>query len=380
MASHPRTPGELWGRHVLVDLGTEGATGVRLNDDPNAPQLRVAFRVEMTRSSDPHKATIRVWNPSPVTVGLMQAPRAAVRLFVGYDVPRLVFVGNPIRNGVRLDREGPDRILVIEAKDGGRAYAEGFVSASYGGATSREQVLDACAKALGLPRGTTRFPADATLSWPQGLTLSEAARSVLDRICAATRTHWMITDGALVIIPSDGDTGDRATRFSSRTGNLIGAPTQRVGTPPSASTTTVQSVWPIPPVWPAPAGWPTPINGGATPTGWPVPPFWPAPIGWPSALLYPRPSSVITTSARAAQPGGIEVKGLLDASMRPGRAFVVESADVNGTFIARDVTFEGDSGYESPYYVSMTGDPMPSAAATAASTGGGAGPRNRSAA
>ncbi len=99
MASHPRTPGELFGRHVLVDLGTEGATGVRLNDDPNVPQLRVAFRVEMTRSSDPHKATIRVWNPSPVTVGLMQAPRAAVRLFVGYDVPRLVFVGNPIRNG-----------------------------------------------------------------------------------------------------------------------------------------------------------------------------------------------------------------------------------------------------------------------------------------
>jgi hypothetical protein len=322
MASHPRTPGELWGRHVLVDLGTEGATGVRLNDDPNAPQLRVAFRVEMTRSSDPHKATIRVWNPSPVTVGLMQAPRAAVRLFVGYDVPRLVFVGNPIRNGVRLDREGPDRILVIEAKDGGRAYAEGFVSASYGGATSREQVLDACAKALGLPRGTTRFPADATLSWPQGLTLSEAARSVLDRICAATRTHWMITDGALVIIPSDGDTGDRATRFSSRTGNLIGAPTLRVAEPPATT----------------------------------------------------------ATGSTGGKPGGIEVKGLLDASMRPGRAFVVESADVNGTFIARDVTFEGDSGYESPYYVSMTGDPMPSAAATAASTGGGAGPRNRSAA
>jgi hypothetical protein len=51
----------------------------------------------------------------------------------------------------------------------------------------------------------------------------------------------------------------------------------------------------------------------------------------------------------------IEVVALLDASMRPGRPFVVQSADLSGIYVAQVVRFSGDSGFGGPFYTICEG-------------------------
>lgn len=53
---------------------------------------------------------------------------------------------------------------------------------------------------------------------------------------------------------------------------------------------------------------------------------------------------------------GIEVKALIDPNMRPGKLFQVESAEINGVFVARAVTFTGDN-YGNDFYVTAIGTP-----------------------
>jgi len=59
-----------------------------------------------------------------------------------------------------------------------------------------------------------------------------------------------------------------------------------------------------------------------------------------------------------AKDKNIEFRALLEPSMRPGRACIVRSEKFNGTVIARDVAFAGDSGWANDYYVDVVGQPI----------------------
>lgn len=263
----------LFGRQVILQLGTEGETGKSFRD------LRVGFNVKMSRSSTPNTATIKAYNVNAGTVALLQQPRAVARLLVGYDTPQLIFTGNPVKNGVTLERQGPDRILTIEAADGGRAWQEARVSIAFATETTLRQVYDEVARQMGLPAGTIRVSEDVVFS--QGLTLSGPARDVMDRIARSTSSDVFIRDGVLQLVGTGEDTGEQAVVFSTKTGNLIGAPSRK--------------------------------------------------------------------------DAGVEVTALIAPALRPGRKFVVESADINGVFVAGDVEFDGDSGFAQPFYVKTTG-------------------------
>lgn len=58
----------------------------------------------------------------------------------------------------------------------------------------------------------------------------------------------------------------------------------------------------------------------------------------------------------ARKDGGVEVKALIDPSMRPGRPFRVESRFVNGDFVAREVDFVGGLR-DNDFYVVVRGRP-----------------------
>jgi hypothetical protein len=263
----------LFSRQVILQLGTEGNTGKSFRD------IRVSFRVKMSRSSTPNTAAIQAWNLNAATVALLQQPRSVARLLVGYDTPQLIFQGNPVANGVTLERQGPDRVLTIEAQDGGRVYQEARVSISFATETTLRQVYDEVSRQMGLPAGTIRISEDVVFS--QGLSLSGTARDVMDRIARSTGSDWFVRDGVLQLVGTSEDTGEPAVVFSTTTGNLVGAPSRK--------------------------------------------------------------------------DDGVEVKALIAPALRPGKKFVVESADISGTYIAGDVEFEGDSGWAQPFYVKTVG-------------------------
>lgn len=264
----------LFGRQVVLQLGTEASRGREFAEH------RVSFRVNMRRTGSPNTGSIVAYNLSEESVALIQQPQAVVRLLAGYTVPRLIFRGSPVKNGVRIEKQGPNRLLKIEAADGGRQLKSSRITVSFATQVTFREVFDAVAAQLGLPLGTISIDDDA-ITYPNGIVLIGLVRDVLERLAVSTDRHIFIRDGALHAIPRDGDTGEVAVVFSSELGNLIGSPSPK--------------------------------------------------------------------------DDGIEVRALLEPSIRPGRPFVVKSRRYNGVYIARDVTFVGDSGWDQAFYVIVTG-------------------------
>jgi hypothetical protein len=277
----------LFGRRVVLSIGQAGVAGLALAD------LRVAFRVSMSRGGNPHTASIRVWNPNPVTLALLEnGPLPTVSLAVGYGdpllpgggpgIPRLIFLGEVVRDGLTIGREGPDRIAEIEAQDSPGAYQLGRVALTFPTSVSLSAVVAAVVAQLLLPVGTIAVVPDVVLT--QGGTFAGAARDVLDRIAASVNGDWWISDGVFFFVsPRGAPAPGLAPLFSSIQGNLIGTPKKK-------------------------------------------------------------------------DRGAVEVKALLDASLRPGVPFVLESLFLKGTYTASDVEFVGDSGFDTPFYVRATGE------------------------
>ena len=258
-----------------MELGKAGSTGKRFRD------LRVAATVTMSDDSEPNKATIQVYNVSEETIALVQGDDPVVRLHVGYDVPLLIFQGNPTDGGVKVKREKPARILEIEAQDGGTVYQTAYSSTSYATETTAEQVFTQLAETMGVPLGSVSIAAD--VKFPTGIVLNGPVRNQLDRIARMSSARWFIRDGALYVVPIGESTGEQSTVFSSTTGNLIGEP--------------------------------------------------------------------------QATDDGIEIRGLLCATMRPGMAFRVESERYNGDYLATDVEFKVDT-HGGDFYVDVRGTPL----------------------
>lgn len=286
----------LFRRQVLLQFGPPGAAAARSFGD-----LRLSFRVELARAGRPCTAKIEVYNLSNTSIDILRAPDSRVQLLAGYDVPQMIFEGNPTRNGVVSRRRGVDTVVTIEAQSGGRALSTTHVRVSFATEVTLSQVYAAIVPQLGLGSGVVRLPTGAAdIRFPHGLTIDAPARDVLTRLAAASSSDWFIHDGALNFLPRGEDTGQTAIVFSSANGNLIGSPAPKTG--------------------------PAPAAAGSTAT-----PKWGA--------------------------GAIEFTGLLDPAVRPGRLVQVESPDLKGLYIARDVVFEGDSGWENKFYVTVTAEP-----------------------
>lgn len=205
-----------FGRQVKIEIGEPGGEGRNWTD------LRISGRVEKTPAKGPNTAVLEVYNPGPVAVALAQARGVVVRVFAGYDVPRLLFVGSINRHGAQLSRQGPDRILTIEAQDGGRRFQEAHVNTSFAREMTSEQVFGVLAEHLGVPLGAVRVGDDRR--FPRGLVLTGPVRSVLDDVAASIGASWSIQDGLLQVLRDDEDTGEPVVVVSANTGNLIGSP------------------------------------------------------------------------------------------------------------------------------------------------------------
>lgn len=266
----------LFGRVVEVELGVAGAPGRRIRD------LRIAFRCKHSDTSESNTATVQVWNVAPETVALAQREGATLRVLAGYETTtvRQVFEGDILPGGVRVRRQGADRVLELEAADGLRGLQRTVTISAVRGVTV-EALLGQVLAQTGWARGVISIDTSATL--PQGVTHVGPPGPVLDRITRATGGAWYVRDGALYVTPAGAPVPEEAPEFSSVAGNLVGTP---------------------------------------------------------------QPTD-----------DGVEVTVLLDAGMRPGRRFVVASSSINGTFVATDVAFVGDNGWDKAFYATIVGVP-----------------------
>lgn len=262
-------------RRVALEIGVAGSPGLRFEG------LRIGFRAKHFASGAPSTATVEIYNPALTTISLAQVPLASIRLSAGYEftAARQIFAGDIVKGGVRVRTQGADRVLELQAADGGAGF-ERMVTISIVTPTTVEVVLAQLLAQTLWARGLITIPT-ASLALPQGVTHIGSPRALLDRLCQPIGAVWAIRDGALSIVPKGTPVPEVAPLFSSLSGTLIGSP---------------------------------------SPTD-----------------------------------TGIEVTGLLDAGMRPGRKFALVSTLYNGLYTAGDVEFEGDSGWDTPFYVRVEG-------------------------
>lgn len=265
----------LFGRQVFLSFGLAGFEGREFRD------IRIRFRVDQKRTSDPHKAVIEAWNLTRESAAILQDPKVVVRLSAGYETPRQIFVGEPIKNGVAIRRQGTERLARIEALDGGKAYQESRVNVTMSTGSTIEQILEEVIGSFGLPTGTIEIP-ENNLSYPDGVHLGGTSRDVMDRLMESLGAQWFINDGVINVVGTDAPVNVTGPLFSVAGGNLIGSPTPK-------------------------------------------------------------------------DEGTIEIKALLDPDVRPGTPFRVESEQYSGDYTARDVIFTGDSGWDTPFYVTIIG-------------------------
>ncbi len=211
----------LFNRQVILQIGQAGEQGREITG------LRTYFRVQMTATSGPYEAKIRVYNPSPQTIAEARKPRAVFRLLAGYDVPVGMFRGRAVRGGVNITRQGPDTILEVEAADGWRDLADAYINISLAGRVTAQQLVDAIVDASRLPRGSIRV--SSTKTWERGVSLSGYASRILDDLSLAIGSRWNVVDGQIELHP-DGELvvpGQTGPVVSFEQGNLVGSPTLR---------------------------------------------------------------------------------------------------------------------------------------------------------
>jgi len=183
-------PSRLWGRKVIVQLDDEVWDG-----------LRVSFAVTKTLKGEPNKATISVYGLDPDTYQRLQARGRdlVVSLYAGHEIPGLVFRGNPVKDGVEYRLDSPERVLLIEAKDGYRAYSRARVKGSFSGEILVKDVVEKAAAQLGLPVSLIDVPGDMRLT--QGLHMRGPAHRILDRLAQSTGSDWSIQNGTFQFLP-----------------------------------------------------------------------------------------------------------------------------------------------------------------------------------
>lgn len=209
---------ELFGREVKFAVGSPGETGRVWSD------LRVDFKVRHQLRARGN-AEITVYNPSDEAVGLVKGDDAVIRLFAGYDEAPMIFQGTPTQGSIEDGWDGPDRTLELEAQDGGRALAQTFINLSISADQTVREVTDRIVDELGLPTGTVEVPEG--LRFPQGLQVSGRAAEVMRRLSRNSGADFSIQDGAIQVVPDDGDTGRRGVVLSAEDGTLVGSPEQK---------------------------------------------------------------------------------------------------------------------------------------------------------
>jgi hypothetical protein len=143
-------------RVIEVVVGPKNGTGFSIKD------LRIEFSIEKSDSREPNKGTVKIYNISNDTHEKVIIADNHISLKAGYEDETVATIcfGDVLR-GYR-ERDGLNRVTVLEIYDSRIALMSGNVSVSYAKGTSALTIAQGFLDAIGKPyKGTENIPAGA---------------------------------------------------------------------------------------------------------------------------------------------------------------------------------------------------------------------------
>jgi hypothetical protein len=188
--------------------------------------LDLMFSLESSIYRSPNVAEIRIFNLSPESRATVERG-GAVLLAVGLGTePHQIFRGDA--RWIWTEREGPDFVTIIQARDGGRAYSDARVSRSWGPGTPVVTVVRDLAAVMGVGEGNLSqldyALRNGASTFADGFVGDGRASRVLHEVLRGAGYRWSIQRGALQILSRTGPLQVRAVALSADSG-LIESPT-----------------------------------------------------------------------------------------------------------------------------------------------------------
>jgi hypothetical protein len=191
----------------------------------NVVDLKIEFDIEKTNTINPNTATIKIYNLSENSRGLIsniKKPQDAwILVRAGYldeQGAQDIYKGNIIR--ITNQKEPPNVIITIEAQDG--IYQSNIrLSLGYPSGTPIKRIISDITKKMKvtIDSGSVELPTNTTFRFS---TIGRAEDS-LNRLCAKINYEWCIINGKIKFTKKgDGDMG-KTLRLDYNSG-LIGSP------------------------------------------------------------------------------------------------------------------------------------------------------------
>ena len=215
-----------YGRIVEVFVAEPGTAGRNISSvrPDGRPGISINFSIDHARKKQPGRCVLRLYNVSDETAEAFESTTSIVRVEIGYEDEGtfVAFTGNPVPGGVFFQKQGADRVLHVEAQDGGRRYRIGRVDVSFSEQISAQTVFDEIIRQTSYPRGEVDLA--TALPFVRGYVFSGMARDALDEFVGHINREWFVRDGSLYVIDARNAVTETAPLFSSANGNLIGSP------------------------------------------------------------------------------------------------------------------------------------------------------------
>ena len=195
--------------------------------------LEIAFDVTRSLTLTSNSAQIRIWGLraetrqalSGLSVKGKRPGKIKTELHAGTDKALFLVFHGDLRYS-HSERDGGDWVTTVEGEDGGRAQADAQINRSFPPGTRFDQVILACASALGLGTGNlTQALAGVTKTFDAGTVVSGKASDNLRRFLNSVGLRYTVQHGVLQVLAPD--TGLRLPIVKvSKTTGMVDSPSR----------------------------------------------------------------------------------------------------------------------------------------------------------
>ena len=202
-------------RKVVIESGKPGSQGRRIEN------LRVSFSCGKTKSKEPNKAELQIYNLSPDSIPFFSTKGYITRISAGYgEIPYLLFVGDVHR--AETAYRGTDSITQVQLRDGGIAYSSSRAAMTYKKDMLGRDIIRSLAKQAGLGVDVSQIGSLQDKRY-KGFAASGPWRESVQNLADSMGMDFSIQDGKLELTTKDKPRSKQAFYLHKDNG-LIGSP------------------------------------------------------------------------------------------------------------------------------------------------------------